>query len=607
MPRAFILCFIAAVFCHAAPAAAQSEAVEFFAAQPGPAPESSGNRVVVDVVVTDSVHHPIHNLRASDFRLFEDARPQAIETFEEHSSREAVAPPPASPNLFAGAFTNFTIAPVHGALNILVLDLLNTPEAARSELRSRMIRALQQVHPGTRIAILGLTTRLVLLQGFATDPQLLSSVLTAKHDPAPVPTAADAPRSHLGNDPGTEQIQAGLQLFMTDLSALPYQARARYTLDAINQLARSLGVLPGRKNLIWVSSSFPIDLMPDGNEPTPFAAVASAEDEYRDTVDRLTRGQVSVYPIDAGNNAVAQSDRGDNPNAKYIRGPVSHSHNPADLYQLTAEEPGVMQAMAEATGGESIALTGELNDAVERAIDRGSSYYTLTYTPSDRALNGAYRRIHVDVVPRELVLAYRRGYFANDSKTAQAPTAQRSVHAESQRPYRPFDAAMTLAAPVPTEMIVAATVSSLTSSDKAGGQAKSPFRRYAIQLGIEARNMICPATPDGIHQCTLDLSIAAYDASGASINLAGGVVQANMAAGQYDSTPRPELSFHQDVSVPIASLTFLRIGVRDRGSGKIGAVELPLAQIGSLPPANNRPDGKDQSLDHEKTPPAGQL
>lgn len=621
MLRAFIFCSIAATFFNPALAARQTAATDSAAAQPGAATQASENLAVVDLVVTDAGRHPIHNLRASDFRLLEDNHPQAIKSFEEHYAWEAAAPLPASPGLSAGTFSNFTVAPVHGALNILVLDVLNAPAAERSELRSRMVRYLQQVHPGTHIAILGLTTRMILLQGFTSDPQLVSSVLAAKDD-SPTPGAAsdaaaipdDAPRASLGNNPSAAQVQAGLQQFMVDLSTLPFQARARYTLDAFNQLARSFGALPGRKNVIWFSSAFPINLMPDGEQPTPFAAVATAEDEYRQTVNLLARGQVAVYPIDARDNAVAQSAAGPNPNAKYIRGPVSHSHTRADLYQLTAEEPGAMQTMAEATGGEPIALTSELKDAVERAIDRGSSYYTLTYVPADTALNGAYHKIRMDAATQGLVLAYRRGYFADDPKAAPAPVEQMPVNAESTRPYSAIDAAMALAAPVPTEIIVAATVAPLSSgqsagaagNEKSGGLAGSPFRRYSIQLGIEARNIVCPATLEGSHQCTLDLSIAAYDASGASINLAGGSIQASITADQYDATMASGLSFHQDVSIPVASAIFLRVGVRDHATGRVGAVEIPLAGLINLPSASDQPQSKAQPQDHERAQPLEQ-
>src|SRR5207302_5298299 len=79
------------------------------------------------------------------------------------------------------------------------------------------------------------------------------------------------------------------------------QLRVKYTLDAMNQLARYLSSIPGRKNLIWFSGSFPISVLPDttGNLTDPFAVVADYEKEFRETVTLLARSQIAVYPVDA--------------------------------------------------------------------------------------------------------------------------------------------------------------------------------------------------------------------------------------------------------------------------------------------------------------------
>lgn len=593
MARVFLLSCIAVTLSVPTFAAAQSAP-----AQPNTPPQAEAGEVLVDVVVTDPQRHPIHNLQASDFTLLESGRPQTIHAFEEHHAWDAAAPLPQGPSLPAGAFSNLTIAPVHGALNILLLDLLNTPVAARAELRNRMVRYLEQVHPGTHIGVLGLTNRLILLQGLTSDPQLLSSVLKAKDDAPAAPaaasnaepddSAADAPQTSLGNLPSAVQVQAGLRQFLADLPAENFQQRARATLDALNQIGRSLGRLPGRKNLIWFSGSYPLNILPNGEQPTPFAAVAAAEDEFRQTASLLSRSQVAVYPIEAAIHAVAPAASGPNPNAKYIRPPVSHSNNPADLYQLTAEEPGTLQAMADATGGQTIPLTDELKDAVESAVDRGANYYTLAYTSNNPPPKGAYRTIKVTLNKPEFALAYRHAYFADNPYAAPSPTdaivdqivGQPPPSARRPETNNSLKAAMALAAPVPTEIILSANVAPLSA-----GPANSPFRRYSVQLGVSAKDIVCPADSDGAHTCTLDLSIFAYDAAGASISLAGNAIQARIPASQFEITQQSGLSFRQDFSLPLATAVFLRIGVRDQATDKVGVIELPLAGISSLPSA----------------------
>ena len=61
--------------------------------------------------------------------------------------------------------------PVNGAVNLLLLDTLNTP-LKRPGLRPPAALAyLNAAPPGTRIAIFGLTTQLTILQGFTSDPE----------------------------------------------------------------------------------------------------------------------------------------------------------------------------------------------------------------------------------------------------------------------------------------------------------------------------------------------------------------------------------------------------------------------------------------------------
>ena len=72
------------------------------------------------------------------------------------------------------------------------------------------------------------------------------------------------------------------------------------TLDALTALARYLAAVPGRKNLIWFSGSFPIEMGQDATRRTPIKDV----NDYRDAVLRMTvlmtAARVAVYPVGAG-------------------------------------------------------------------------------------------------------------------------------------------------------------------------------------------------------------------------------------------------------------------------------------------------------------------
>ncbi|MEO6982806.1 MAG: VWA domain-containing protein, partial [Edaphobacter sp.] len=256
-----------------------------------PTIQAKAQLVIVDVVVTDSHQNSIHHLKPTDFTVLEGNQPQQIKYFEEHA---ALSPEEAGrlspiPKMPPGVFTNFSPAPANGPINILLLDTLNTPMTDQSFVRDQLRKYLKSAPPGAPIAIFGLTTRLLLLQGFTSDPELLKSAIDMKK-PKASPLLDDAvsggggpqPLSEtfesMGSSPGADMI-ANLQQFEAQQQSFQLQLRAKYTLDAMNQLARYLSAFPGRKNLIWFSGSFPISILPDGDIQDPFAVVASSEDE----------------------------------------------------------------------------------------------------------------------------------------------------------------------------------------------------------------------------------------------------------------------------------------------------------------------------------------
>src|SRR6202034_4831827 len=103
--------------------------------------------------------------------------------------------------------------------------------------------------------------------------------------------------------------------------AYELEMRALYTLDCMNQLARYLAGIPGRKNLIWFSASFPIDLLPTGDLPDPFAAMGDSEDEFRETVTLMARSHVAVFPVDARGLMVNPAMNAEVSGAKYSNTP----------------------------------------------------------------------------------------------------------------------------------------------------------------------------------------------------------------------------------------------------------------------------------------------
>jgi VWFA-related protein len=590
MPRSLLL-----ALCLAAPAQSPTP-------QPIPTLKAHTQLVIVDVVVTDSHQNPVHNLKAADFTLLENKEPQQIRNFEEHTALSDTKPQPIPP-MPPGTFTNWTPTPPNSAVNILLLDTLNTPIQDQSFVHDQLKQYLKSSKPSARIAIFGLTTHLNLLQGFTSDPELLKTAINQKNsqvspllnDPVGggggLQPLSDTVSS-FGSAPDIADILANLKQFDAEQQSFQFQLRARYTLDALNQLARYLAGIPGRKNLIWFSGSFPINILPDGDLQDPFAAAAGFEDEFRETTNLLTLNQVAVYPVDARGLMVSPTFSAANSGSQYGRDRTAASKEEAKFFQQTAAEHATMLKMAEQTGGKAFINTNGLSQAAATAIDAGSNYYTLAYSPTNTKWNGSFRKIQISLQQQGYSLSYRRGYYADDPNGPTKHVGATST-TPATKPVDPMHAAMMRGGPDPTQIILKVRVlpASTVPEDKpADGNVlnphlniQGPYRRYDIDYAADSRAAITQ-TSDGVYHLDVRFLAYVYDQDGNLINFADNNAHANLSAETYAGLLQHGLPYHQEISVPVKGQYYLRIGIHDLTGNRVGALEVPVASVKDLAP-----------------------
>jgi VWFA-related protein len=577
--------------------------------QPAATFRTSTDLVVVDVVARDAQHHSIRGLTPADFVLLENGKPQTVKVFEEHSAPAASNRPPL-PKLAPGVFTNYTPAPAAGALNILLFDRLNTPADAQTVLTDQVLKYLKDTPPRAPMAIFGLTTRLLLLQSFTSDPELLHAVVSGKQNLAsgsalmnepltgdeagaddPVQQLAD---TYLVSNSDIQALLDNMQQLQAQMMSYQLQLRAQTTLDALNVLARYLSALPGRKNLIWFSGSFPVNILPDKDILRPFAVVASAQAEYRETIELLSRAQVAVYPIDVrGLMTIPDLDVARARPDFAVRANGSFGADLDKFNQQTNDEQSTMRQMADDTGGKAFVDDNGLKAAVQEAVDEGSDYYTLAYTPADRNWNGDYRRIQVKLSRGGVTLAYRHGYYADSPTTAPHRGSEvQEQEREALPSYDPLRAAMLYGAPQPTQIVFAASVRpAAVGAERAAAQGNRPaanvacpFRRYTVDFFFNPASLDCPAAPDGNRHCVVEFTAFVYNRDGVLVNFESEPVRISLDAAGYAAALKDHLHHRQQISVPVKGDFDLRLGIRDAGTNHLGAVELPLAAVATLPP-----------------------
>jgi hypothetical protein len=268
-----------------------------------------------------------------------------------------------------------------------------------------------------------------------------------------------------------------------------------------------------------------------------------------------------------------------------------------------------MLQLAADTGGRAFVNTNGLSDAVSKAVEAGSSYYTLTYSPTNMEPDGKLRRVSVEVKDKGLVLSYRRGYYGSDRADAgKTPGAEAA--AAPQQVTTSVDRVMMRGAPTPTQILFSVRVlpasreiqekvadgNSLTAE---GAKLKGLFRQYTIDLVADQRSLVFAQSPDGVHHDTIEFLIAVYDQTGTLIDRSGSSIHADLSAANFSHFLGTPLSFNQDVSVPEKGEYFLRIAVHDGNSDRFGAVEVPVNAVKGLPPLGTPAAAGAASSQHE--------
>ena len=368
---------------------------------PGPsappqAPRVTSRIVEVSVVAEDKQGRPVADLKAEELVLSDGGRPERIVSFtaEPLPSAAATALPP-------GTFSNRLDRQAGGSASVtaILFDGLNTPMARQSYARQQVLAFLKQVEPGNTMALYTLGRGLNVLQDLTRDPQPLIRALEQYRGELS-PETGGAPLDTGGT--GLGRFSSWLDELETNLIEHYAKDRALRTLRSLVAIANHLEKVPGRKNLVWVSGSFPVWIGRDRvrlpERPSP-----GAQDLWPE-IDRaaraLNRANLAVYPVDA---------RG-------LMAPLDYEPERASISKemQLANRSGfaAMDALAERTGGEAFYNDNDLGRAFRRAAEDSRVAYRLGYQPSHDEWNGKFREIRIAVTRPGVRLRHRRGYFA---------------------------------------------------------------------------------------------------------------------------------------------------------------------------------------------------
>jgi len=558
--------------------------------------------VIVDVIVGDRYGTAVTGLKKEDFTILEDGKPQPISFFEAHGG--APMRVGSLPKLPEGMYSNFPVPTASDAINVVLLDSLNTPLADQGMVRKEMISYLKAIPPGTKIAIFTLGSHLRMVSGFSTDPAVLLAAMSDKSVGMELSSILITPQekqneekrqdqllttSNIGDPKSSasaEQRQAVLggvnqmRQFVSDTVSFDDDYRVRETLAAMDGLGRYLKQFPGRKNVIWFSASFPIGVDPDFNQTDAYRMMRDYSMDIRATTQRLAAARVAVYPIDARRffqnpNFQASDGGGSKMRNGYYRGAST------DLeFDTVTKEHDTMDQVAKDTGGKAVYNTNDLKGALGDVIKNGDRYYTLSYDPSGVKHDGKFHKIEVKCSQPGYRLLYRHGYVAEDASAsgkAKQPGKQESTHAASL-----FRAEMEPGAPPASELLFRVQVAAEEKQPAAGDAPKGdnakvtkPVTRYAFGYAVGLGQAKLVLAEDGIRHGVLLSMVIVYDKQGRPLNSMLNTQTLSLDPKVYADSLKTGLPFYQELDIPQQDVT-VRVGVYDVGSGAMGAMEFPL-------------------------------
>jgi VWFA-related protein len=526
--------------------------------------------VLVDVVVTQGQGEPVTGLQKKDFEVTEDGRPQTISFFEEHTGGNIsrIALPAAPPDVY----TNYPTIKTTDSINVLLLDSLNTQATDQAYLRPQMVKFLHSALTapiGARVAIFTLGQRLRIVRGFTTDyAALLNSFADPKSGTEPKFESQLASPSRKASDllacsgiRAPAGVAACKEFFAQEDSDRAAD-RVSITLREFQALARYLAQFPGRKNVMWVSGSFPLSFFPETNPRGVFRR--EYQSEIRRTADLLTADQVAVYPISATGLVVDDSTSADN-----------YGKPLADGYSNRASEEIAMETLAQDTGGRAFYNTNGLGDAMTQAIINGSHYYTLTYTPTNNKTDGKYRRIELKALSGSYKLAYRRGYYAESPK--EAPPDE--PHVGNGDPLLPL---VSFGMPDFAEILYKVRVAALLGA-KNTDASKSSIR-YGVDFAISPQDVKLESSPGGVRSGTIEVALIAYDYDGKVLNAITQKLPISIKPEVYPALLRVGLQLHEEIDLPKGDLYF-QTGIYDLGASRAGTLGIPLTVTHTAAPA----------------------
>jgi VWFA-related protein len=415
------------------------------------------SEVVLDAIVKDKKGHPVKNLKAEDFEVYEDGVRQQIASFrlvlrqpnQPAEQKDGVTQPAAKNSAQPNPVLSRDPANSIGAV-ALVFDRL-TPDS-RARARAAALSYVDEgLGPGDFAGVFAVNQTLQVLQPYTNNTQLVKHAIedAGSRSSSAYSSTAGQVRDMGVRQQGLENATAALESTLAGGASGPSGAASQTatanemgaaaaeqqlndmamrsletferierdqqgyaTTNALLALINSMRSLPGRKAILFFSEGIAIP--------------PAVQQQFNSVISNANRANVSIYAVDAaGLRAISANEetrreivaRGtrrlnqvssgrDETGGPMMRGLERNE----DLLSLNPDSG--LGRLADQTGGKLISETNNIAPRLREIGDDLHSYYVLTYVPKNQNLDGRFRTVNVKLNHADLLVQTRKGYYA---------------------------------------------------------------------------------------------------------------------------------------------------------------------------------------------------
>jgi len=375
--------------------------------------------VLVNVTVRDKDGNFARNLKAEDFTVLEDNKPQKVLSFDLENTDAvattdvaqvkvlgntvAAAPTPDKPATPSASFKDRRMV-------ILFFDLSSMePEEVERATVSAENYVDKQMAPADLVAIVSLGNSLNVDQDFTADKAQLKKVLQAFNSG----NGQGFEEGSTGTTEGTADTGGSFSADDTEFNIFNTDRR----LQALRTVAKQLEHIDQKKSLIYFSNG----MTRTGIEN---------QSELRAATNAAVRANMAIYTMDIrGLQAIVPGGEAQSASLRGVSAYSGQSMQNAFDSNFSSQE--TLVTLAGDTGGRAYLDSNDLGKIYKGVQNDTSTYYMLGYHSTNPARDGRYRHITVKLKQPGMKVEYRKGYYApSDYKHSNDEDRERQLDEE---------------------------------------------------------------------------------------------------------------------------------------------------------------------------------